>query len=135
MTAVTAGIGGWGVAWLCAGIGAAVVVAGCGIGAAVLALLRLCRPRPRTPGIRHLHAAATAAHDRREPVTRPLALGDFVVSPEQERHAQFLAARLRETRADGMPVVACHRCRTGSLAWQCTCSAECWAAYCTGGMA
>lgn len=37
-----------------------------------------------------------------------------------------------EAAAAAAQCLACNRCRTGSTAWACTCTTDCYAAPCTG---
>lgn len=104
MSGLTWQQGGAGIEWA----GCAAIV----IAAAVLAV-RAVRAWQRQRRIEDLDLAATRAMD----------LGDLVIHPAQEEHAAWQAGRLRQTRAD-LPAVRCHRHRTGSSAFPCTCDTE-----------
>ena len=51
-------------------------------------------------------------------------LGDLVTRPELDRYRAHRDATAEHQR--------CHRCRTGSLAWPCTCDHDCYADACQG---
>ena len=113
--------------------------------------------RPSTPGIRHLHRAAANADDRHAPVTRPMSAAELdavngprlgeVVSQDKVITEQWRAAfgevsdaltprMVAPTRADlDGARRSCHRCRTGSTAFPCTCDGDCFEVNCNGGTA
>lgn len=77
-------------AWLILGAGAAITVAGVGIGAAVIAVRRWWRGGARQLARVERHAAIDQA--ARTPVTRAMSLGDLVINRETERYAAHKAS-------------------------------------------
>jgi hypothetical protein len=62
---------------------------------------------------------------------------DYVVTGQLAAVQDALTPRMvAPTRADlDSARQRCHRCRTGSAAFRCTCDSDCFEAYCNGGLA
>jgi hypothetical protein len=67
---------------------------------------------------------ALAAVDGAQRPTGAMDLGDLVISREQERHAQWQAARLRDLPVDPDPALGCPCC-PGARSNDCTCRNPC----------